>query len=91
VVVPTVQLPQVPTAGLVGSALCVGDTKMRYPSLPLTAVQVKVGVRATPVVPLTGVVSVGAGSVPPVVVKLETVDQAPCPLLEEGSTACTCQ
>ena len=50
-----------------------------------------VGGRESAVAPATGEDSVGAGSVPPVVVKLKMFDQAALPLLEEGSIACTCQ
>lgn len=57
----------------------------------MTAVQVKVGGSETDVAPLAGAVNDGAASVPPVVVKLKTFDQAAFPPLEEGSMACTCQ
>lgn len=90
VVVPTVQFPQVPTEGLVGSTLCVVAINIRYPAFSETELQVNAGVSETAVAPLVGADSVGAGRLPPVVVKLKMLDQAPCALVEVGID-CTCQ
>jgi len=46
--------------GLVGRTAALEAIMIRYPALPLTAVQEKLGDRATPVAPLAGAESVGA-------------------------------
>lgn len=72
------QLAQVLNLGSVGRPLELVATIMRYPALPLAPVQLKLGVVLTLVVPLAGVLSVGAGRFElPAVAKLKMFDQLP--------------
>jgi hypothetical protein len=72
------QVGQLSELGSVGNPLALGATKMRYPALPVTALQLKAGVVETPVAPFAGALNVGAGRFElPLVVKLKMLDQVP--------------